>query len=436
VPSFTKLLTHPEIFNPSPSVASVPSTALFIIDQETKLSKARYVNGIYIPLTTDDDEDDPTSLSQSSLAQKVLSLVTSPLKLFTSTVLWHWEDNAAPSNNRKQVTTLQTRNIALTVLLHTTPLEAMRSKLAVKEFGSALELAKRFELPVDEIYQHKWRDLFIPGEEETEITEEVIRDVLARVEDRKWVLEECVGRVPGTAGGARLLLQYGVKMTEGVGLSDVEGEIEKVLRQFDSDAESPVREDSPTKDGVTVLDVCLYRTKFLRFLDRLETHEAIYAGTDYSPYGGYAVHLEWFRTVSLISLAFEFAQDANFHALEVLFTRHPEVLRYWFGILANVPEVVDVLQYKHLLPKLDTRTGREMEWPVVPWRKKDWTSTPSVREFVGIVEDSDDTNPLQEGVFKSDYPASKEDVCQFYERRAREIEEASGVVDFAVDLVR
>ncbi|KAJ3036702.1 hypothetical protein HDV00_002462 [Rhizophlyctis rosea] len=432
LPSLTKLLFHPESFHPLPTVTSITSSALFVLHQESKRVKIRDNNVI---AADDEDDSGPSDALQKSLLDKTLAFVTSPIRLFTSTVLWHWEDNVSPST-RHTTTTLQIRNITLTVLLRITPLEALRSKIAAKDYAAALSLAQKCSLSENEIYISQWEDHIASG---AKVTEEGIRDVLGKVGDRKWVLDQCLETVPEGVAGARLLLQYGVKLTGGVGVKEVEAEIQRVLREFESDGdgEGGATEEEGKEGQLSVLDLCLYRIKFLRFLDRLETHEAIYAGTDYDVYGGYSTHFGWFRETSLPGLAFAFAMEENFRALEVLFTRHgAEILPWRFSILQFVPEVVDIVKYKSLLPRVDARTGREVARSCVPWRKSDWTSTPVVKEFVGVLETEDDENDVPEGAVKMPYPAEKAQVARFYAERAREIEKRSGVVDFALDLLR
>ncbi|KAJ3297076.1 hypothetical protein HK104_000885 [Borealophlyctis nickersoniae] len=452
LPGMQNLLGSPEKFHPCPSVVSIRGERLFILEHEMKSQRVRLRNGVYSPMRAEtDDADDEQAAEldavQKGIVERAMSMMASPLRLFTSTFLWHWEDQTSPS---RRIVKVQKRKYRLMCLLKTTPLEAMRRKIALGDYTTALELAAKFDLDKDEVYKAQWLQI--------DVSEATIRDFLGKIRDRQWVLHQCLDRIPPSGKAAKLLLQYGLKQTNFLTLRDVEAEIEAVLEQLSGNEadvgnsrESLVSNATQPEGAVqpSTMDLCLFRIQFLKYLDRLDTHEAIYAGTQFGSGGpefgdqptAFAEHFAWFRDADLVAQAVDFAIDENLAALEQLFTRHgSDVLPCRLSILSHLPETADPTSYKHLLPRIDQKTGNEAPWVVIPWRKPDWTKSDTVLEFVGLIDDEDHSvlgvpQPLP-GIERRDYPASASVISKWYATRSREIEARSGQIDFALDLVR
>ncbi|KNC97239.1 uncharacterized protein SPPG_07625 [Spizellomyces punctatus DAOM BR117] len=433
--SLQKLRCHPD-------VVSMNGDRLFILDCEKKIVRLCVRDGVYSPMraTSDDhliDEDQNEDPRQKTAVERLLSIAARPLRFVTDTFLWHWEDETSPS--RKMVT-VQRRKYRLLCLFKTTPLEAMRRKIQREDFGAALELAAQFGLSMDEVYKAQWV--------RAEVSEDSIRDFLVKVENRSWVLRNCLERVPPSPKATKLLLQYGLEQTGSVTLDDVERDVENLLDDLcEQPSASAVQATLDDEQGhlPSTAELCLYRYRFLKYLDRLETHEAIYAGAfddrnTEGSHSNFAEHFAWFRDCDLVVQAINYATTKNIPALQQLFTRHGrEVLPFRLGILKQLPETADPREYAHLLPVIDGHSGQEMEWQVIPWRKPDWTESDTVRDFIGIVEEGNEQESeevLPTGCRQYNYPASLEVIRDWYRERAGEVEGLSGQVDFALELIR
>ncbi|KAI8920250.1 secretory pathway protein Sec39-domain-containing protein [Powellomyces hirtus] len=427
-------------FKCMPEVASFADDRLFVLGHEDIPMRMRLRAGVYSPLGPVPEWDDPSdsettnSSSGKSLLYTVLSYASRPLRLFTDTILWHWEDESSPA---QQTVTVMKRKYELHCLLKTTPIDALRRKIAAEDYEAAMKLADEHHLSKDEIYKAQWL--------RSEVTEESVSDYLSKMEDQEWVMRTCVERVPSNAKATYLLLRYGLKQTDSITRRDVEREIEDALRDSgESETELHREARLARAEGLSVASLCVFRTRLLKYLNRLETHRAIYGGVfqsdTESELGTFAEHFEWFRDSDLVSEAVELAVDENYSALEQLLTRHgKDILPYRLRILTYIPETADPTAYKQLLPKIDPSTDTEVEWQVIPWKKADWTESESVREFVKMIEDEADEqkeSTTPEEFARHDYPASHADITNWYINRASEMEAASGQADTSLDLIR
>lgn len=75
-----------------------------------------------------------------------------------------------------------------------------------EEYGEALELAQRYGLDCDLVYQRQWQQA-------TPITVAAIQDYLSHVSDRSWVLRECLHSVAKDFLTMKELLLYGLHCT-------------------------------------------------------------------------------------------------------------------------------------------------------------------------------------------------------------------------------
>ena len=76
-----------------------------------------------------------------------------------------------------------------------TPSDLFRAKIAAEEYGNALELARKYALDTDVLYQAQWQ--------RNGVTHQTVRDYLHRVGDKAWVLKEVLRAVGATAKGTR-----------------------------------------------------------------------------------------------------------------------------------------------------------------------------------------------------------------------------------------
>ncbi|KAJ3081831.1 hypothetical protein HK102_002104, partial [Quaeritorhiza haematococci] len=456
----------PEHFDGKPFIVCHANDSLLILDQKTTGTSQLNLGGDGILSSS-------RALTQNSQQTFFIRFINATAKALG----WTLPNSNAPSSFEMSSLSLgasasssQRTYIRLWRLQKITPLEALHTKLKQKEYGAALDIAKAFSLDFDEIYKSQWLA--------SEINESSIRDYLGKIQDTAWVLRNCIDRVPTHPKVARALLQFGLKATNGVTMEDVNREMESVMEAIEeisaasSSSRAGSEQTTPTR-GMSRVDVqgqkpvvdkipphvlCKHRLTLLKYLDRLETHVAIYgnSSTVVSGAGGKSVpfsrHFATFRDSNMIVQAVEYAVTGDVTALEVLFTRHgDEILPYRLSILDQLPETVDVGKCRHVLPRCEGvgEGGREVRWSFIPWRKRDWVEVPDVQEFVGWTMEESDTVELErklqdldivrvggkEGPAACD-PVSAEVILEWYATRARRIERVTGQVDLAADLVR
>lgn len=98
------------------------------------------------------------------------------------------------------------RKFKLLHFLPTTPEELFQSKLNGEEYGEALQLAKRYDLDTDLVYQKQWRS--------KTMNKSSINDYLSKIKKRSWILHECIERVPDQIDSAKYLIEFGLRGTD------------------------------------------------------------------------------------------------------------------------------------------------------------------------------------------------------------------------------
>ncbi|KAJ3107129.1 hypothetical protein HDU97_004822 [Phlyctochytrium planicorne] len=250
-----------------------------------------------------------------------------------------------------------------------TPEEALRIKLLQREYGTALELCEQYSLDVDEVYKAKWLD--------SDFDDQAINDILTRLKDREWALRNALNRSPKSSRVTRGLLKYVISQTERATLESFNAEIESFL-----EGEEIQRVDKE----VPITTLCALRIKAFKFLDRLETFEAIskaLVGLSTGTVEGFQWSFGRFRDEDIVEVAKTYAAQGNVLALEIFFLRHPEVLPFRFEILSQLPPTTDLALLKKVLPRRSESTKSEVSKPTIPWRTPDWTeSTLQVAEIL------------------------------------------------------
>ena len=174
-----------------------------------------------------------------------------------------------------------------------------------------------------------------------------------------------------------------------------------------------------------------YRAKAFQYADRLASFCKIYGDDEYD----HEAFVE-FRDCNLIEAAYRFAADENFGALSVLFEHHGDlVLPFRLDVLRAIPETTSPRAYERLLPGVDE--GIEDEWTVHPHRReKDYVEWLVPDDVLGAsAVDAAERAPQLPAFVRRPVPCSAADVTAWYVERAAEIEERSGLVRLALELL-
>ena len=257
------------------------------------------------------------------------------------------------------------RRYRLISVCKTTVERLLQRKLDLRDYSAALNVAKQHSLAVDCVYQRQW--------ERSSVSEQSIREFLAKVSDRGWVIEECRSRLPRSREGAILLSKYGIERCE-----------------------AALADTSELDDREQTAHIQRCHDVLKRRLDWLEIYELIYPGDTLDP-----SRLKWFCESDNLQVARLLALEEECHALAVLLKRYrDELAPKWLEILSCIPETCRPRQYEQLLPCVPSRQGS------------------------GETDNSAATDLV---------PANE--AAAWYVNRAREIERCTGLVDNALELL-
>ncbi|KAI8481341.1 hypothetical protein Bbelb_409050 [Branchiostoma belcheri] len=337
-------------------------------------------------------------------------------------------------------------------LRSTTPEELFERKLENEEYGEALSLAKAYGLDSDLVYQKQWH--------KHPVSISSIQDYLTKIQKRRWVLHECLERVPEDIDAARELLEYGLSRsdvntlltldgTEGAKKTEDETDAWGSLENADqSDSEEQAQKEAMlekvdfSKLNYEQSDLCRVRQKILVYLDRLYTYEEILGGGEQAAERYNSQYFSVFRQQNIVELALEMARKNEWQSVEILFANHYEdLMPHRLAILSNFPETTSPFEYQTLLPVASSEETQAMleEWKENKPREKDWCEEEPCRNAVEpLVVDPGAflyENNSQMEKFRVTLPEESL-VSQWYQERAMAIEALSHQVDNALELVR
>ncbi|XP_019619051.1 PREDICTED: neuroblastoma-amplified sequence-like [Branchiostoma belcheri] len=426
----------PEWFEPGPQVSAAVDGEFLALEVERTEKKPERSGGE----GADDDDDDDEDMSRIMQAAQIVKQVVIGLA-----------KGGRISLPRKKPRAVHF-SYCLMSLRSTTPEELFERKLENEEYGEALSLAKAYGLDSDLVYQKQWH--------KHPVSISSIQDYLTKIQKRRWVLHECLERVPEDIDAARELLEYGLSRsdvntlltldgTEGTKKTEDETEAWGSLENADqSDSEEQAQKEAMlekvdfSKLNYEQSDLCRVRQKILVYLDRLYTYEEILGGGEQAAERYNSQYFSVFRQQNIVELALEMARKNEWQSVEILFANHYEdLMPHRLAILSNFPETTSPFEYQTLLPVASVEETQTMleEWKENKPREKDWCEEEPCRNAVEpLVVDPGAflyENNTQMEKFRVTLPEESL-VSQWYQERATAIEALSHQVDNALELVR
>ncbi|KAG0214329.1 hypothetical protein BGX33_002254 [Mortierella sp. NVP41] len=395
---------------------------VFVMEEMTRMIRARVVGDRWIMMTEQEDKalGEPTE-------QEIAQMMGNEGLLFKwmAQLSKYFESKGVDDQRakRQKLILVPKRTLSLYRMLRVPPEELLHRKLEARDYSSALSLATTYELDTDIIFQCQWRQL-------THVNADVVSTLLDKIKNKNWVLASCIDNTVEDLEGARILLEYGLQLTEGL--------MDDIVRRCELGSAVKInwiraaasKEPMGFKTGKDLLAAqlseqevlwCKYRWYFLKYLNRLSTFIELTTAEKESrareeakeqtlrskpqsqgpldplsmPYDDTPEHktpalplltgsFNSFKDMDLSAQACIFAEAEFIDGVKILFTRHNRETWPWRLPIANrVPETCPTELYKDLLPQIDARTRQEKSWtPDHPWRDLDWVEIPEFRTVV------------------------------------------------------
>ncbi|KAJ7125711.1 secretory pathway protein Sec39-domain-containing protein [Mycena crocata] len=296
-----------------------------------------------------------------------------------------------------------------------------------------------------------------------ELTVESVQKSLGPIKDDLWVAAACVDRIVDDAAVQRVLLDIGLERSTAA-----------LRRSQAAAAAADDEEELITRRDALVSHfnhlpadarLCAIRGVILERLDRLNTFVDMCKAApmdvddvensqdewEDDPWAESAlpdppkvleapVALSVFLTDDLIRSACLLASNQWFSALGIMFQRHsPHLWPYRLHVLDAIPEHVQPLSYRDLLPALNPSTNLEKRLAPTPWRDgPDWSETPDVRAALAASEHLFDVSPsIHDSPSDTHVEAlSVDELAEWYKRRVQRIISSTGMIDIALAVVQ
>ncbi|XP_062524518.1 NBAS subunit of NRZ tethering complex [Bombyx mori] len=391
----------PEFFQGAPRITCAHEGTFMVLECESNVlpaKKSRSDESMEV-VSTDNDEEDTMFELTKELLKSVLFAIT---------------DIETFQPKPKRITVVS-RVYRLLGVKSTTPAELFSRKIESGKYTEALALAEEFGLDSDLVYQQQWR--------KNPVSTEAIQKYLSKVSKKIWAVHQCVDRLPETLPAAKELLQFGIQLTN-----------ERILDEINTNSENKIEDP----DNITLEHLNAYTSELLRcrhvmlfYRDRLALYEAIlrcekstYVKDEY----------DRLRSNSIVHSAAETAKEGRVEALTCLWPQIKTVPMQ-LAVLEKLPETINPIDYQHLLPTKQVVQWFEKKSPIkLPPSQydNDWCRKGIFRS-IWSSNWSEDCTPDVETV--ADVLIEDEELGKWYEKRAREIEERSGMVSHSLTLV-
>lgn len=338
--------------------------------------------------------------------------------------------------------------------------------LHAKSYDEALKLALQYSyLDVDLVYKCKWRN--------SGITVQSISHILSSIQDKLWVINECVQSVPISYEACRTLIEFGLKeanlrllyqlgnectsskQVNKQQLTDQDEYRGKMKRGSPQDMQ-PLLSDHITDDEIEGLidfdnlndqqkELCRCRQDLLRYQHSLQAYESILG--DHRAVQQHFDHVFYdeFRTKCPLNSCIEYANSGDPHAVETLLRFYTdETAAHLISILSNFPETLSPYQYRNLLPCL--REGESVfEWRTSSSQTRndefDWSNRSESSVLMTMTLQSD-AEKYEREFYDADsslrkylQPLDEQLLTDWYVTRAIEIESRTLLLSCAIQLL-
>ena len=240
-----------------------------------------------------------------------------------------------------------------------------------KKYDEALKLAKQERyLDIDLVYKCKWRN--------SAVTVQSINSLLGKIQDKIWVINQCLLTVPMSYEACRCLLDHGLQESnlrllyelgnESPNRNSDLSENEKLFRRdiirIRRDKKHHLLDEDLSDEAIKGLidfdnlnhqqaELCRCRQNLLRYEHSLLCYENILGDYRVIQKSFDHVFYDEFRRKSPLNNCLGFANMGDPRAVETCLLFFPDELsNHLLAILSNFPETLSPYQYRNLLPCL------------------------------------------------------------------------------------
>uniref|UniRef100_A0A6G1S4G2 Neuroblastoma-amplified sequence n=1 Tax=Aceria tosichella TaxID=561515 RepID=A0A6G1S4G2_9ACAR len=275
--------------------------------------------------------------------------------------------------------------------------DAFYQLLHDKNYDEALRLALQHKyLDIDLVYKCKWRN--------SGITIQSIDNVLGKIQDKLWAINECVQTVPMSYEACRRLIEFGLheanlKLLYELGSDPAYnysdggkhgGKLETDKHKIKQDEKRPLLEDDIGDDAIIELidfahlngqqkELCRCRQNLIRYEHSLRAYENTLGDYRTVQQNFDHVFYDEFRRKCPLNFCLDFANDGDANAVENCLDFYTaDLKKHLLAILSNFPETLSPYQYRNLLPCLRGK-DKVFEWRSLSGSKPlqdrtDWSS--------------------------------------------------------------
>nr|XP_027198346.1 neuroblastoma-amplified sequence-like [Dermatophagoides pteronyssinus] len=197
-----------------------------------------------------------------------------------------------------------------------------------RQYETAMKLAKKFDLQMDLLWKNMWLQ-----QQNEEKSIQLIDECLSKINDQKWIFNQCIECIPEQLPVLRHLLQFGIER----------------IQMINTSTQSTTNDDNDDNLFMAKIEKTLKS-----YLNRLDLYEKILK-SKFNNENDYCDQFDWkffekFRQKNSFQLAIEHAHQSDIETLSVLFAQEYQTLaRNFFVIISNLPETLSPSQYKDLI---------------------------------------------------------------------------------------
>lgn len=319
-----------------------------------------------------------------------------------------------------------------------TPIEFIKKKIQNNQFNDALELAQYYDIDNDFLYQYKWEIV-------SEISIDSLQSCFDPIQNRLWILDQCIHHVPQTFNETLLLYIYGIYETVPkdfyINYPFINWKNDLNFEKIFEKLILPSLHEENNNDANILY---YYRLILLHYLDRLYIYHDYLKnlnGNENSSHsdddliGFYcffnSFEFNLFKDCKLDIEAFKFSSLGFCSPLRSMFSLSKQVFDKRIEILNEICITIDPEEYYDILPCIHNQSS-------IYWREIDFSEKPE--HFNELLTKSEKSHIKNLEIFiskpKLENSYTYDQIIQFYIQLAQKIDFETGFTSNSEKLLK